>query len=126
MNRQEVFDWCRQRYGTEPDYPWNDWNAVLRHKDNRKWFGLVLEVKGNKLGMDTEKMVDLLNIKCDPVLIGSLLLRRGFFPAYHMNKDNWVSILLDDPENDEKIKSLLDMSYEMTRSRKKKRSGKEA
>ena len=126
MTRQDIFVWCKQQYDVEPDYPWNDWNAVLRHKDNRKWFGLVLEVKGNKLGMDTEKMVDLLNIKCDPVLIGSLLLRRGFFPAYHMNKDNWVSILLDAPENDEKIKSLLDMSYEMTRSRKKKRSGKEA
>ena len=126
MTRQDIFVWCKQQYDVEPDYPWNDWNAVLRHKDNRKWFGLVLEVKGNKLGMDTEKMVDLLNIKCDPMLIGSLLLRRGFFPAYHMNKDNWVSILLDAPENDEKIKSLLDMSYEMTRSRKKKRSGKEA
>ena len=126
MTRQDIFEWCKQQYDVEPDYPWNDWNAVLRHKDNRKWFGLVLEVKGNTLGMDTEKMVDLINIKCDPVLIGSLLLRRGFFPAYHMNKDNWVSILLDAPENDEKIKSLLDMSYEMTRSRKKKRSGKEA
>ena len=121
MTRQDIFAWCRQQYGIEPDYPWNDWNAVLRHKDNRKWFGLVLEVKGNKLGMDTEKMVDLLNIKCDPVLIGSLLLQRGFFPAYHMNKDNWVSILLDAPENDEKIKSLLDMSYEMTKNRKKEK-----
>ena len=126
MTRQDIFVWCKQQYDVEPDYPWNDWNAVLRHKDNRKWFGLVLEINGGKLGMDTEKMVDLLNIKCDPMLIGSLLLRRGFFPAYHMNKDNWVSILLDAPENDEKIKSLLDMSYEMTRSRKKKRSGKEA
>ena len=126
MTRQDIFEWCKQQYDVEPDYPWNDWNAVLRHKDNRKWFGLVLEVKGNKLGMDTEKMVDLLNIKCDPVLIGSLLLQKGYYPAYHMNKANWISILLDDPENDEKIKSLLDMSYEMTRSRKKKRSGKEA
>lgn len=37
MTRQELFDWCRQQYGTEPDYPWNDWNAVLRHTDNNKW-----------------------------------------------------------------------------------------
>ena len=121
MTRQDIFEWCKKQYDVEPDYPWYDWNAVLRHKDNRKWFGLVLEVKGNKLGMDTEKMVDLLNIKCDPMLIGSLLLQRGFFPAYHMNKDNWVSILLDAPENDEKIKSLLDMSYEMTKNRKKEK-----
>ena len=121
MTRQDIFEWCKQQYDVEPDYPWYDWNAVLRHKDNRKWFGLVLEINGGKLGMDTEKMVDLLNIKCDPMLIGSLLLQRGFFPAYHMNKDNWVSILLDAPENDEKIKSLLDMSYEMTKNRKKEK-----
>lgn len=121
MTRQDIFEWCKKQYDVEPDYPWYDWNAVLRHKDNRKWFGLVLEINGGKLGMDTEKMVDLLNIKCDPMLIGSLLLQRGFFPAYHMNKDNWVSILLDAPENDEKIKSLLDMSYEMTKNRKKEK-----
>ena len=64
------------------------------------------------------RMVDLLNVKCDPVLIGSLLLKDGFFPAYHMSKDNWVSILLDDRMNDEKIKTLLDMSYELTKNRK--------
>ena len=121
MTRQDIFEWCKKQYDVEPDYPWYDWNAVLRHKDNRKWFGLVLEINGGKLGMDTEKMVDLLNIKCDPMLIGSLLIQRGFFPAYHMNKDNWVSILLDAPENDEKIKSLLDMSYEMTKNRKKEK-----
>ena len=36
MNRQEIFEWVKATYGTEPDYPWNDWNAVLRHKDNNK------------------------------------------------------------------------------------------
>ena len=53
------------------------------------------------------RMVDLLNVKCDPVLIGSLLLKDGFFPAYHMSKDNWVSILLDDRVNDEIIKDHM-------------------
>ena len=27
-----------QQYGTEPEYPWHDWNAVLRHNDNNKWY----------------------------------------------------------------------------------------
>ena len=26
MNRQEIFEWVKATYGTEPDYPWNDWN----------------------------------------------------------------------------------------------------
>ena len=52
MTRQDVFSWCRHQYGTEPDYPWNDWNAVLRHTDNNKWYGVIIEVDRSKLGMD--------------------------------------------------------------------------
>lgn len=44
MTREEVFDYCRQQYKTEPDYPWKDYNAVLRHSDNNKWYGLVMTV----------------------------------------------------------------------------------
>ena len=49
MNRQEVFDWCRQRYATEPDYPWKDWNAVLRHADNNKWYGVISKLIAQSL-----------------------------------------------------------------------------
>ena len=51
MTRQELFTWIRQQYGTEPEYPWHDWNAVLRHNDNNKWYGVVLEVSADKLGL---------------------------------------------------------------------------
>ncbi|WP_243208537.1 MmcQ/YjbR family DNA-binding protein [Oscillibacter hominis] len=34
-------------------------------------------------------------MKCAPALICFLRQRPGFPPAYHMNKDRWVSILLD-------------------------------
>lgn len=44
MTRKEVFTWCKQQYGTEPEYPWNDWNVVLRHTDNQKWYGLISEI----------------------------------------------------------------------------------
>ena len=121
MTRQELFDWCLQQYGTEPDYPWNDNNAVLRHLNSKKWYGVVLEVNGRKLGLDKDGIVDVLNLKCDPIMIGSLRLQDGFFPAYHMNKDTWLSILLDRPELDESIKNLLSLSYELTRSKAKKR-----
>lgn len=121
MTRQELFDWCRQQYGTEPDYPWNDNNAVLRHMNSKKWYGVVLEADGRKLGLEEDGIVDALNVKCDPIMIGSLRLQDGFFPAYHMNKDTWLSILLDRPDLDESIKNLLDLSYELTRRKAKKR-----
>lgn len=49
MTRQEVLSWCKQQYGTEPEYPWNDWNVVLRHTDNQKWNALIMEVPGRNL-----------------------------------------------------------------------------
>ena len=72
MTRQELFAWIRQQYGTEPEYTRHDWNAVLRHNDNNKWYGVVLEVSADKLGLPEVGIIDVLNVKSDPLLIGSL------------------------------------------------------
>ena len=117
MDRKEIFSLCRHNYHTEPDYPWNDWNAVLRHADNGKWYGVIIEVAKAKLGMDGDGIVDVLNLKCDPQLVGSLRLKEGFFPAYHMNKENWISILLDGPASKTEINKLIDLSYQLTSKR---------
>lgn len=114
MDRHEIFSWVKQQYNTEPDYPWKDYNAVLRHKENNKWYGVVLEVGRDKLGLDGEEVVDVLNVKSDPMLIGSLRMQSGFHPAYHMNKDKWISIRLDGSVPEGKIKSLIALSYELT------------
>lgn len=116
MTRQEVFDYARQRYGTEPDYPWMDTNAVLRHADNKKWYAVILEVRRDKLGLDGDGMMDVLNVKCDPILIGSLRLKPGFHPAYHMNKDKWLTIRLDGSVSPAEIQNLIDLSFRLTRS----------
>ena len=90
VTRQELFTWIRQQYGTEPEYPWHDWNAVLRHNDNNKWYGVVLEVSADKLGLPEVGIIDVFNVKSDPLLIGSLRGHEGYFPAYHMNKEKWL------------------------------------
>lgn len=120
MTREEIFDWCRQKYSTEPEYPWNDKNAVLRHKDNNKWYAVVLEVGRDKLGLpdsDSSK-AEVLNVKCDPLLVGAYRTQNGFFPAYHMNKENWLSILLDEPKLDDSIRELVALSYSLTAPKK--------
>lgn len=114
MERKELFEWAENVYGTTPNYPWNDWNCVLRHKDNNKWYALVIELNEKKLGLTGERIVDVLNIKCDPLLIGSLRMKPGFFPAYHMNKDKWISIIMDGTVPSEEIKSLVELSYQLT------------
>ena len=76
---------------------------------------MVVEVNAKKLGLQEDKTVDVLNIKCDPMMIGSLRMKEGFFPAYHMNKENWISILLDSTVSADEIKPLLELSYQLTR-----------
>lgn len=114
MTRQELFQWVQKQYGTESEYPWHDWNAVLRHQDNKKWYGVVLEVPAVKLGLQNQGIVDVLNVKCDPLLGGLLRGQDGYFAAYHMNKEKWISILLGNPELDQSIQNLLALSYELT------------
>lgn len=47
-------------------------------------------------------------------MLGSLLEEKGFYPAYHMNKEHWITIFLDGSVDDEKILSLIDISYDLT------------
>jgi predicted DNA-binding protein (MmcQ/YjbR family) len=119
MTRQDVFEYCRQQYGTEPDYPWKDWSAVLRHKENNKWYAVILEVGREKLGLPGDGVVDVMNVKCNPILSGSLRCQPGYFPAYHMNKEQWLSILLEGPQSEDEIRGLLDLSFRATAAKKK-------
>ena len=66
------------------------------------------------IGINKTGNVDILNVKCDPIMMGSLRGKPGFCPAYHMNKDKWITILLDGSAAQEDIKALLAMSYTMT------------
>ena len=84
VTRQELFTWIRQQYGTEPEYPWHDWNAVLRHNDNNKWYGVVLEVSADKLGLPEAGIVDVLNVK--NLLAGNAGV--GNLQAVHLTAQN--------------------------------------
>ena len=64
-------------------------------------------------------IIDVLNVKSDPLLIGSLRGQEGYFPAYHMNKEKWLSIQLGKPELDDAIKDLLSLSHELTAPKKR-------
>ena len=80
-----------------------------------------MTVSKDKLGLSGTDDVDVINVKLDdPVFMDMLLHQKGYLPAYHMNKDNWISALLDGsvPLND--IYSVIDFSFTSTASKKKK------
>lgn len=122
VKRQDILRYAQEAYGTEAEYLWEDTPtaAVLRHKTNRKWYAVLMEVPKGRLGLSGEGVADVLNVKCDPLLIGSLLRSKGFLPAYHMSKAHWISILLDGSLSAEDIFPLLDLSFQMTVKKIKK------
>lgn len=116
MNRTELEKLIQNDYSTEPDHPWAEYPnyEVFRHGSNHKWFALIMDVPKSKLGLQGDALLDVVNFKCDPTLIGSLLGEEGFFPAYHMSKTNWITVALDGSVHEDKIKLLLDMSFDVT------------
>lgn len=122
--KQQILTYAQKTYKSVPDAPFRTAPTyfVLRHADTRKWYALFMDVPQEKLGLSGGGYVDILNIKCDPVMSGFLRMSKGFLPAYHMHRDSWITILLDGTVPAKDIFPLLDMSYELT-GKKSKRSG---
>lgn len=91
--KERILQYAQVHLGAEPDHLWAKFPryAVLRHSENAKWFAVFLEVPGTRLGLERPESVDILDVKCGPLLAGSLLGIPGILPAYHMNKSNWVN-----------------------------------
>ena len=121
MTRNELEAYIAQTYNTDPEYPWLAYPtyAVFRHQSNRKWFAVVMEIPTEKIGLPDGGSIDVVNLKCDPLLIGSLRNEPGFFPAYHMSKAHWLTVVLDGTVEAGKLKFLIDMSYELTKGCRK-------
>ena len=117
-DRAGVLDYAARRYGTTADYPWQTkpGHAVLRHRDNAKWYGLIMAVPRSKLGLPGPGMVDVLNVKVDAATNGSVMGLPGILPAYHMARGSWVSVLLDTTVPPALVFALLDGSYAATAS----------
>lgn len=116
MIKQSFLDYCLGTFGTLPDYPFDEdfETAVLRHADNRKWFALLMKVSRRKFGFDSDETVDAVNLKLPVEMFGSFGKADGVYPAYHMNKLHWISVLLSDA-TDETIAFLTGVSYEATK-----------
>lgn len=115
MNALTLSSYIQQHYGIEPEYPWVKYPnyAVFRHPHHRKWFALLMNIPAHKLGLENDEETWVVNVKVKPEEIGSLRMMNGIYPAYHMNKEHWLSLNL--AEMDEKLLyELIDESFYLT------------
>ena len=117
MTRDELIRYVADRYSTDPEFPWDDENFIFRHGGNRKWFAVAMRVAYRKLGIDREGSADVVDVKCHPILMGAYRTQPGIRPGYHMNKEHWLTILLDGSAEDALVKELLELSFDLTNRR---------
>jgi len=117
MNRKEFETYLEENYGLLGERLFARYPGflVFRHNGNRKWFAVIMDIPKKNLKLPGEGEISVVNLKCDTRLIGSFRLEPGIFPGWHMNKAHWLSVALDGTVEDEKLKFLTDMSYELTK-----------
>ncbi len=121
ITREEILRYVDETPGAMYDKPFSDDfdTTVLRHNDTKKWFGILLKAPCKKVGIEGDGEVDVINLKCDPVLSYGLKLQfSGIVPAYHMNKYHWISVILGSDVPKSEVLNLVDLSFGLTMSKK--------
>ena len=104
----------QEKYGNQLEYLWEKSpdTAVLRHEGNQKWYAVLMKISWDKLEKGREGLVEAVNLKQDQV--SDLLVKKGIYPAFHMNKRYWISLPLNDTLSDEQVLELFERSWFLT------------
>ena len=113
---KEIITYLKEKYDVDLEYLWEKYpdNAAFRNKLNNKWFGIILTVLENKLGMDGDKQLEIIDLKYPKDKINEIVDNVSIFPGYHMNKKSWITVILDDRVQTKEIFKLIDISYELS------------
>ncbi len=111
MNR--ITKLIKEKYKDEPEFLWSKFPEfrIFRNKDNKKWYAIIMNINKNKLNINSNDEVYIINIKLDSEEIKDLLDNNKFYPAYHMNKKYWITIILDENISDNEIMEFINKSY---------------
>lgn len=114
---QKVIEYVRKTYGDELEFLWTRFpdNAVWRRKDNEKWYGAILTVPKNRLGFESDEIVEIIDLRLKPELMGELISKEHYYPGWHMNKKHWYTMILDGSVTDEEIYERICVSYELAK-----------
>ena len=104
----------QEKYENQLEYLWEKSpdTAILRHENNQKWYAVLMKISWDKLEKGREGLVEAVNLKHDQV--SDLLVKKGIYPAFHMNKRYWISVPLDDSLSDEEMLELIEKSWNLT------------
>ena len=114
-----VIQYVSSKYNTPLEFLWKKFpdNAVYRRKDNQKWYAVLLTIARNKIGLDGNSAIEILDLRIDPMQLEQTIDNRKYFPGYHMNKKNWYTICLDGSVENDEMFERIDISYELAKKK---------
>ncbi|MDE6868804.1 MAG: MmcQ/YjbR family DNA-binding protein [Clostridia bacterium] len=114
---EAVIKYVGEKYGDKPEFLWEKFsdNAVLRRSDNKKWYAVILTVTKNKLGLNSDEKVEIIDLRADPEEIGRMVDGKIIFGGWHMNKKHWITVCLDGSLPPEDICRMIDISYNLAK-----------
>lgn len=102
-----------KKYNVETEFMFDKFPNFGVYKSNKKWFCIIMDIDYSKIDKNKNGIIYILNIKSNNV--DELISNKNFYPSYHMNKKNWITIVLDNNIDVNYIKSLIDISYELVK-----------
>ena len=116
---ESVIEYARNTYGDELEFLWekSPKNAILRRKDNRKWYAALLTISQSKLGAFPDEEIEVLDLRAAPEAIPDMVDGKRVFAGYHMNKKHWITLPLDGTLPAEEICAMLDTSYALAKGK---------
>jgi len=109
-----IKDYVISKYHTNLEYPWPETPdfCTLKNLNNHKWYGLIMLIPAKSLGLNGDNILPVINLKNDPTKIAKIINHHDYFPAYHMNKKYWLTVILN-YNNLDNIKNLITESYNL-------------
>lgn len=116
-----LMEYCERKFGTEPEAPWEDSPDAYTFKTAKrnKWYALFMTIPYKSLGLVAKGTLDVVNIKLPPEKVLDLIDRVHFYPAYHMNKKHWITIVINKEVDEPLVQQLLEESYGLVEKLKK-------
>ena len=109
----KIINYAKEKYHSDLEYLWENFPeyAVLRRKDNQKWYAVLMIVEKNKLGLSGNEKIEIIDLREEPQEIMNLVDRKRFFGGYHMNKKSWITLVLDGSIDLQDIYDHINVSY---------------
>lgn len=114
---KKSIEYIQSKYQDELEFLWEKFpnNAIWRRKDNKKWYGILAIVSKRKLGIDSDDIIEIINLRINPEEINNIIDNNNYFQGYHMNKKHWISINLKGQVDFNEICERIDESYKLAK-----------